>query len=129
MATKNKYHIFLERLRRTGITNMYAASPYLCMQYRISAEEADSILSDWMNTYNEKDYKPEHTYFLVNTQRLKVNEAFINDVKSKDSNAVFIDEFLVAETVVFPKSWTKSADCGMYFAEAKRLGKKMLYVV
>lgn len=57
MKTKNKYWIFLENLRRSGVTNMFGAGPFLVQEYGISRQEASKILVDWMNNYNRDDYK------------------------------------------------------------------------
>ena len=46
--TNNKYWIFLERLRRVGQTNMYAAMPYLLEQFDLDPYVAKLILADWM---------------------------------------------------------------------------------
>ena len=54
----NKYFIFLEKLRRTGATNMYMAAPYLVSNFHeINYPEAIRILVDWMNSYNDFDYR------------------------------------------------------------------------
>jgi hypothetical protein len=56
VLTDNKYWIFLEKLRRSGETNMYGAVPYLMKEFRLSKERASSILSDWMENYKREDY-------------------------------------------------------------------------
>ncbi len=56
MKTNNKYWIYLEWLRRTGITNMYGASPYLQNEFNLDAKEAKQILVSWMQNYNPNDY-------------------------------------------------------------------------
>ena len=55
--TKNKYWVFLERLRRSGVTNMFGAAPYLQDEFDLTYKEASEILLDWMNNYNEEDYQ------------------------------------------------------------------------
>lgn len=55
--TDNKYWIFLENLRRSGITNMYGAGPYLQEVFGMSKNDARSVLADWMRNYNPDDYK------------------------------------------------------------------------
>lgn len=55
--TNNKYWIFLENLRRSGITNMYGASPYLMEVFGLDKKDAVSILADWMRNYNPADYR------------------------------------------------------------------------
>ena len=55
--TTNKYWIYLEQLRRSGVTNMFGAAPYLANAFGLSNEEARKILSDWMENYNRDDYE------------------------------------------------------------------------
>ena len=57
--TKNKYWLFLERLRKSGVTNMHAAAPYLQVEFGLSSNEARDILIDWMENYNPQDYEEE----------------------------------------------------------------------
>ena len=57
--TQNVYWIYLEKLRRSGVTNMYGASPYLEAEFGVSRKEAIAILSDWMVNYNREDYDEE----------------------------------------------------------------------
>ena len=55
--TTNKYWIFLENLRRSGVINMYCASIYLERIFYLSSDEADKILLEWMAKYNPDDYE------------------------------------------------------------------------
>ena len=55
--TDNEYWIYLELLRRSGVTNMYGAAPFLENDYGISHEKAIEILADWMRNYDPKDYE------------------------------------------------------------------------
>lgn len=55
--TDNKYWIYLEELRRSGVTNMYGAGSYLADEFGLSTNEAASILADWMRNYNAADYE------------------------------------------------------------------------
>ena len=48
-----KYYKTLERIRRSGVCNMWGASPVLAKIANISEEEADAILLEWINNYNE----------------------------------------------------------------------------
>lgn len=57
--TTNKYWIYLENLRRSGVTNMFGATPYLQAEFVLSKQEAMAILSDWMKNYNPEDYEDE----------------------------------------------------------------------
>ena len=57
MSKPNEYFIYLERLRRSGIVNMYGAAPYLADEFGLEMSEAQKILGSWMKTYNPDDYK------------------------------------------------------------------------
>lgn len=53
-----EYFFYLEKLRRSGITNMYGAVPYLMEEFPyLSKSRATNILIKWMQTYNREDYK------------------------------------------------------------------------
>lgn len=56
MKTTNKYWIFLEELRISGVTNMYGAGPYLQKEFGLDKKEAHKILADWMKNYNKDNY-------------------------------------------------------------------------
>ena len=55
--TDNKYWLYLERLRRSGVTNMYGAGPYVQQEFGVSRREAIKIVGDWMKNYNPADYE------------------------------------------------------------------------
>lgn len=57
MKTTNVYWIYLEKLRRSGVTNMFGAAPYLQKAFNLTRDEAIKILLDWMKNYNPDDYK------------------------------------------------------------------------
>lgn len=57
--TDNKYWIYLEALRKSGVINMYGAAPYLMSEFAIDKHEAYEILKNWMNNYNPNDYADE----------------------------------------------------------------------
>lgn len=58
--TTNKYWLFLEQLRRSGITNMYGAVPHLLVAFEeLNQQTAKQILIDWMKNYNADDYKED----------------------------------------------------------------------
>lgn len=50
-----KYYKFLNRLRKSGVTNMFGAGPYLEEHFDLEPKEARKILSSWMDwaTLNE----------------------------------------------------------------------------
>lgn len=52
-----EYYKFLEALRRTGVCNMYGAAIYLVECFKLSNEEAKSILVNWMDNYDELSNK------------------------------------------------------------------------
>ena len=45
---------FLNRLRESGETNMYGASPYLACAFDLPKREASKILVEWMSWVNEE---------------------------------------------------------------------------
>ena len=51
----NKYYIFLEELRQSGITNMFGAHPYLMAEFDLEEKEAIKILDDTINMHSEKE--------------------------------------------------------------------------
>lgn len=55
--TTNKYWIYLEELRQSGVTNMFGAAPYLAAEFGLSNTEAREILIEWMENHNPDDYK------------------------------------------------------------------------
>ena len=48
-----KHYQTLERIRQSGITNMFGASPYLAAMNNISEELALDVLGNWMHNYDE----------------------------------------------------------------------------
>lgn len=46
---------YFERLRRSGVCNMYEAAPYLVRDFNISIDDARNMLLQWMQTYDPKD--------------------------------------------------------------------------
>ena len=56
--TDNKYYIFLEKLRKSGVTNMFGAVPYLIDEFpELDKQSAKKILVEWMKTYDRNDYE------------------------------------------------------------------------
>lgn len=53
----NEHWIYLERLRRSGVVNMYGAAPYVENEFDVSHEEARAIVADWMRNYKRSDYE------------------------------------------------------------------------
>lgn len=51
---RDQYFNFLEELRKSGVTNMFGATPYLEAQFEeLTHSEATEILKDWMKNYSE----------------------------------------------------------------------------
>lgn len=49
-----KYYMFLENLRKSGVTNMFGAAPYLEAVFEeLDHKKACEILGNWMNNYSE----------------------------------------------------------------------------
>lgn len=57
--TENIYWLYLEDLRRSGVTNMFGATSYLMEEFDLSKSEASKILADWMHNYDPADYEEE----------------------------------------------------------------------
>jgi hypothetical protein len=48
------YYKTLENIRRSGICNMWGASPYLkALHPKLSRQESNEILSNWIANYDE----------------------------------------------------------------------------
>jgi hypothetical protein len=45
---------FLDRLRASGRTNMYGASPYLQTEFALDKNEARDVLRYWMDSFTER---------------------------------------------------------------------------
>ena len=49
-----KYYKYLEELRKSGVTNMYGASPFLESEFaELTEKDANDILVTWMTNYSE----------------------------------------------------------------------------
>jgi hypothetical protein len=49
-----EYFEFLDNLRESGVTNMYAARPYLQEAFGLPPDKATKILSSWMKTFDRE---------------------------------------------------------------------------
>ena len=48
---------YLNRLRNSGVTNMFGAAPYVQQEFGLDRVEARRILTLWMKNFNEEaDY-------------------------------------------------------------------------
>ena len=55
MDDNEKYYVFLDSLRESGVTNMFGAPPYLVEAFfDFSEVEARKILKSWMKTFSER---------------------------------------------------------------------------
>lgn len=45
---------YLNRLRDSGVTNMFGAAPYVEQEFGLDRVEARRILTLWMNNFNEE---------------------------------------------------------------------------
>lgn len=48
-----EYYLYLEELRKSGVTNMFGAVPYLMDEFDIDEKSAKDILLNWMKNYKE----------------------------------------------------------------------------
>ena len=51
---EDKHLQFLDKLRESGVTNMFGAVAYLERRFGITEKEATSILGYWMDTFSER---------------------------------------------------------------------------
>jgi hypothetical protein len=52
-----KYFQYLDQLRKSGVTNMYGAVPYLTTAFGLKREPADKVLGAWMETFSDETPK------------------------------------------------------------------------
>jgi len=58
MKYEEKYYLYLDDLRESGVANMFGAAPYLQAAFpELSQREAMNILIDWMKTFGERQKK------------------------------------------------------------------------
>ena len=55
--TTNKYWLYLEALRRSGVVNMFGSAIYVMEEFGVSMGQAQMIVADWMKNYNRADYE------------------------------------------------------------------------
>ena len=54
-AIVNDTHLtYLDRLRKSGATNMFGAAPYLQDVFALGRKEAREVLTYWMVSYDER---------------------------------------------------------------------------
>jgi hypothetical protein len=54
---RKEYYIYLDKLRESGVTNMFGASPYLVKRFGMDRGKAIAVLSDWMKTFGDRHPK------------------------------------------------------------------------
>jgi hypothetical protein len=52
MTVEQKHLTYLDKLRESGVTNMYGARPYLERKFSMQKAEADEVLTYWMDNFN-----------------------------------------------------------------------------
>lgn len=58
MTDYAEYFEFLDALRKSGVTNMFGARPYIEEEFGLTKAEAGKVLSAWMQTYGKGDMTP-----------------------------------------------------------------------
>lgn len=80
MDDRKQYYEFLEELRKSGVTNMWGAAPFLQAEFDISAAEARDILLDWIKNYSELAKE----YGWGNEVEVKTDEVDFEDSRAKE---------------------------------------------
>jgi len=58
IVTEN-YLVFLDKLRESGVTNMFGAAPYLTKEFKLTDHQARNVLSYWMLSFGERHPKDD----------------------------------------------------------------------
>ena len=53
-ATQAEVNAYLDMLRKSGVTNMFGARPYIVEAFDVTKSEASKFLSEWMRTFTER---------------------------------------------------------------------------
>jgi len=62
MKYDEKYYIFLDNLRESGLVNMFGAAPYLREAFpELDKKTSRNVLVDWMKTFSERKIKSQAT--------------------------------------------------------------------
>ena len=51
---REEYFAYLEDLRKSGVTNMFGAAPYLQEMFDLTEQTSKKVLSEWMRSYEKK---------------------------------------------------------------------------
>lgn len=54
---KPEHFAYLVKLRDSAATNMWGAGPFLAREFKLTELEADCILIEWMESFNNKEAK------------------------------------------------------------------------
>ena len=53
-ATTDEMLVYLDRLRESGVTNMFGAGPFLRRKFGLGKAEASAVLVYWMETFGTR---------------------------------------------------------------------------
>jgi hypothetical protein len=68
---EQKMFDYLEKLRQSGDTNMYGASPYLQHAFGLESDKAREVLSKWMRLHDDPARRLEKPVHKVHPHRLQ----------------------------------------------------------
>lgn len=51
---KNKHLVFLDELRKSGVTNMFGSAPYVQAAFRMPREKASATVAYWIQTFEQR---------------------------------------------------------------------------
>jgi hypothetical protein len=51
MEESKQYFEYLEILRKSGVTNMFGAAPYLQQEFGLTRQDAREVLMAWMGSF------------------------------------------------------------------------------
>ena len=57
MSLQDEVNVFLDRLRETGLINMFGAPAYVQEAFEVSKSEARTYVTNWMDTFSERHPK------------------------------------------------------------------------
>jgi len=56
---EERHRRFLNDLRKSGVTNMFSAGPYLMREFGVTRLESHDLLLQWMEQYEGDDDEPK----------------------------------------------------------------------
>ena len=57
MSQLDTYFEYLDKLRESGVVNMFGAGAYLQRDWELSRAEATTVLKEWMTTFGKRHPK------------------------------------------------------------------------